>query len=240
MIYMKQGRVPASMCDSGAKLSPLALLQLEEDAVTELMGDLHIDGLTAMREYNAMWVFVKNTVQVFHRPAWREEYELRSFVSGHSAAKLLIDTELWSTAHSEPLFHARLEMCALDLETGRIRKAATVGVSDDMPCEEALPELSFTRFPRSSLTQLETVKVRSTNLDYCSHTNNIEYMRFILNTYTAKDFLELEIARIEIHYGNQTFEEDEIVIFKYSDMQADYFSLVSNGKTSVDCFLLWK
>ena len=68
------------MCDSGAKLSPLALLQLEEDAVTELMGDLHIDGLTAMREYNAMWVFVKNTVPGFHRPAWREEYELRSFV----------------------------------------------------------------------------------------------------------------------------------------------------------------
>ena len=54
MIYKKQGYVPASMCDSGAKLSLLALLQLEEDAVTELMGDLHIDGLTAMREYSAM------------------------------------------------------------------------------------------------------------------------------------------------------------------------------------------
>ena len=109
-----------------------------------------------------------------------------------------------------------------------------------MPCEEALPELSFTRFPRSSLTLLETVKVRSTNLDYCSHTNNSEYMRFIFNTYTAKDFLERVITGIEIHYGNQTFEGDEIAIFKHSDTQADYFSLVSNGKTSVDCFLLWK
>jgi hypothetical protein len=38
------------MCDGTTRLSALALLQLEEDAVTELMGDLHIDGITAMRE----------------------------------------------------------------------------------------------------------------------------------------------------------------------------------------------
>ena len=240
MIYTKTGRVPASMCDGTTNLSVLALLQLEEDAVTELMGDLHIDGITAMREYDAMWVFVKNSVRVFRRPAWREEYRLRRFVSGHSAAKLLIDTELFSIENNEPLFHARLELCALDLQTGRIRKASTVGVLNDLPCEEGFPELTFTRFPKCNSDLQETVKVRSTNLDYCSHTNNVEYLRFILNTYTAKTFAEREISGIEIHYGNQTFEDDEIAVFKYSDLQAEYFSLVSNDKTAVDCMLVWK
>ena len=103
------------------------------------MGDLHIDGITAMREYDAMWVFVKNTLRVFSRPNWREEYELRCFVSSHSTAKLLVDTELWSTSSNETLAHARLELCALDLQTGRIRKASTVGVSDEIPCESPLP-----------------------------------------------------------------------------------------------------
>jgi acyl-ACP thioesterase len=87
---------------------------------------------------------------------------------------------------------------------------------------------------------METVRVRSTNLDYCSHTNNIEYLRFILNTYAARTFEEREISRIEIHYGNQTFEGDEIAVFKHSDMQTEYFSLVSNGKTAVDCMIVWK
>ena len=75
MIYRKKDCVAASMCDGATKLSVLALFQLEQDAVTELMGELCIDGITAMREYDAMWVFVKNTLRVFRRPDWREEYE---------------------------------------------------------------------------------------------------------------------------------------------------------------------
>ena len=67
MIYRKNDRVAASMCDGSTKLSVLALFQLEEDAVTELMGELRIDGITAMREYDAMWVFVKNTLRVFRQ-----------------------------------------------------------------------------------------------------------------------------------------------------------------------------
>ena len=240
MIYRKTDRVAASMCDGATKLSVLALFQLEQDAVTELMGELRIDGITAMREYDAMWVFVKNTLRVFRRPDWREEYALRCFVSGHSSAKLLIDTELWSPAAGEPLAHARLELCALDLKTGRIRKAATVGVSGDIPCEKPLPDLSFTRFPKDDLTTLETVKVRSTNLDYCSHTNNIEYLRFILNTYRAERFMEHEIEQVEIHYGNQTFEDDEIKIAKHGDRQTDYFSLLSHDSSAVECRIVWR
>ena len=54
MIYRKNDRVAASMCDGATKLSVLALFRLEQDAVTELMGELRIDGITAMREYDAI------------------------------------------------------------------------------------------------------------------------------------------------------------------------------------------
>ena len=64
MLYTKQSYVPASMCDAETKLSTIAVFQVVEDAVTELMGNLHIDGITAMREYDAMWVFVKNCIRI--------------------------------------------------------------------------------------------------------------------------------------------------------------------------------
>ncbi len=240
MIYTKRGSVPASMCDAGTKLSPLALFQLEEDAVTELMARLRIDGITAMREYGAMWVFVKNTLRVLRRPAWQEEYELRSFVSAHSAARLVIDTELRAPGSGEALARARLELCALDLQSGRIRKAAEVGVAEDMPCETPLPELAFSRFPRAGFTPLESVRVRSTNLDYCSHTNNIEYLRFLLNTYRARDFLEREVRQIEIHYENQTFEDDELQLSRARDGERDHFLLTARGSTAAACMIAWE
>ncbi len=239
MIYKRTGTVSASMCDPKTKLSPLSAFQLVEDAVTELMGDLHIDGLTAMREYGAMWVFVKNIIHIYHRPEWRDTYELRSFISGHSAAKLLIDTEIVTT-DGLPIVHSRLELCALDLQSGSIRKASTVGVQPDTPTETPLPDLKFRRFPKDGLTSLETVTVRATNLDYCSHTNNVEYVRFLLNTYSAKHLLDNEIEQIEIHYGQQTFEGDSLQISKSCTDTSDLFAIHSDKGPAVECRIDWK
>ena len=238
MIYQRNDYVPASMCDGGVKLSLIAVFQLVQDAVTETMGEFHIDGVTAMREYGAMWVFVKNRIQIFHLPRWREKFETRCYISKVTAAKLMIDTEMRSLS-GEPLMVSRLELCALDLKEGKIRKTDTVGVRQDMVGGEPLPDISFVRFPRTEAEMLESVTVRSTNLDYCFHTNNIEYVRFILNTYPAKELLEREISGLEIHYGNQTHEGDVVSIGKIPMEEGDLFTLTSGGKTAAECMIYW-
>lgn len=240
IVYSKSGTVTASMCDSSTALSPLAILQLVEDGVTDLMGDLHIDGLTAMREYGAMWVFVKNVIRIYHRPSWRTPFVLHSFISGHSAAKLMIDTEILESAEMTPIAHSRLELCALDLQTGSIRKAATVGVDPNAPCEPALPDLKYSRFPKHDAKLLNTVRVQSTNLDYCSHTNNIEYFRFILNAYQASELANREADQIEIHYGRQTHEGDVLSVLKCQDGATDYFSICTDKDIAVECKVSWK
>ena len=240
MIYKRTGTVSASMCDAKTRMSPLSAFQLVEDAVTELMGDLHIDGLTAMRKYAAMWVFVKNIIHIYHRPEWRDTYELRSFISGHSAAKLLIDTEIVTADDNLPIVHSRLELCALDLQSGSIRKASTVGVQPDAPTEKPLPDLKFSRFPKDELIPLETVTVRATNLDYCSHTNNVEYVRFLLNTYSAECLQNNEIEKIEIHYGQQTFEGDSLQISRSRKAESDFFAIHSEKGPAVECRIDWK
>lgn len=228
------------MCDAKATLSPLASVQLVEDAVTELLGELHIDGITAMREYGATWVFVKTVIRFYQCPSWPESLEIRSFVSAHSAAKLFVDTEIISSADKTAVIHARLELCALDLTSGSIRKISSVGVEKDVPCETALPGLAFGRFPKSEAEVVETAVVRSTNLDYNFHTNNVEYLRFILNTYNAKRLAERDVGLIEIHYGCQTFEGDTIQIAKHTEGAKDYFRLQSKGKAAAECIIEWK
>ena len=240
MIYSKTGTVTASMCDGKVRLSNLAIFQLEEDAVTDLMGDLHIDGVTAMREYNAMWVFVKNVIRIYQRPEWRTALQIRAFISSHSAAKLLIDTEILAGEDLSPVARCRLELCALDMQTGSIRKASTVGIQEDTPCFQALPDLKYSRFQKQEKEDLSTLTVRSTNLDYCSHTNNIEYIRFMLNTYQARELLENEIEQVEVHYGKQTFEGDELTVSRHRASGEDYFSVSSKNGVAVDCLIKWK
>lgn len=240
MIYTKTSLVSASMCDAKATLSPLAAFQLVEDAVTEFLGELHIDGVTAMREYGATWVFVKTVIRFYQRPSWPEGLKIRSFVSAHSSAKLFVDTEIISSADKTAVIHARLELCALDLSSGSIRKASSVGVEKDAPCETALPDLAFDRFPKVEAEVMETAVIRSTNLDYNFHTNNVEYVRFILNAYNAKHLAERDIGQIEIHYGCQTFEGDTIQIAKHTEGVKDYFRLQSNEKVAAECIIKWK
>ena len=114
------------MCDGKLRLSATAADETVENAVTELMGDLGIDGIVAKEKYNAMWLIVKNNIRFLRRPSWREAFSVKCFISKHSSVKLNIDTFALNET-GEHLFEARTELCAIDLESGRPRKAESVG-----------------------------------------------------------------------------------------------------------------
>jgi acyl-CoA thioesterase FadM len=102
----------------------MGAFRIVEDMVTELMGDLRIDGVTCMKEYGAMWVFVRNRIEIPHQIEWMEEYTVTSYISSFSRVRLYIDTVMTGKDGSVALA-SRLELCAVDLETGKIRKAET-------------------------------------------------------------------------------------------------------------------
>lgn len=226
------------MCDTKLRLSPIAIFELIEDAASELMGELHIDGATAMREYNAMWVFSKNYIRIFRRPEWREHFEISSYISKHSPLRLFIDTELTSPG-GEPLMRSRLEICALDLTTGGLRKPPTLGFREEMEHPFPLPELDFMRFPKSAAQHIGTEKVRSMNLDYCGHTNNVEYVRFILNTFTSEELRAKEISCIEMNYRGQSYEGDTLGIERTAEPGTDTFFITRGDKTAAACRIEW-
>lgn len=64
MILNKKDRLPASFCGADVKLSVEGAFRIVEDMVTEIMGDQKIDGVTCMREYGGMWVFVRDRKSV--------------------------------------------------------------------------------------------------------------------------------------------------------------------------------
>ena len=77
------------------------------------------------------------------------------------------------------------------------------------------------------------MKVRSTNIDFCHHTNNIEYIRFLLNTYTVEQLENSIIKEIEIDYINQSFEGQILDIYKKTVGNKDIFEIKCQEKSIV-------
>ena len=237
MIYKKQQIVGSTQVGADANLSTIGLFGMVESAITEGMATLKIDGLTVKREYNAFWVFTRNHIKIFGKGLWGEVLSIQSFISNISLVKLDIDTVL-KKSDGSILAYSRCEMCPLDVATGRIRRMSSVGVNETIVAETPLADVTFEKFFDDNLPLVDTVTVRSTNVDFSQHCNNVEYLRFILNTYTVSEIVNKPIKEIEVNYVSQSYEGDTLSVHKTTSNNCDYFALKKSDQTVIKCVIV--
>lgn len=226
-------KISASMVASNAKLSTIGAFQIIQDAVTEFMGALKVDGITVRQKYNAFWVFVKTRAKFFKSLGWGDEYSVTAFFSSMSLAKLYTDVEVRDKS-KDLVFYARVELCVLDIPTQRIKKIASVGIDESM-LTPATEEIVFGRPDETALAPVEQVKVRSTNIDHSHHTNNLEYLRFIMNTYSVAELEKKRIKEMEVVYASQSYENDALDVLKAEYKDRDLIVLQKDGKPVIKC-----
>ena len=122
-----------------------------------------------------------------------------------------------------------MELCALDLQSGKIRRVSTVGVDESIPTENPETDLSFSKFDAENLPETAQVKINYTNIDFAGHTNNKEYIRFMLNTYSVRELEERPIKEMDIVYINQTYENDVLTVEKNSGKDRDIIAIKKDG-----------
>ena len=235
MRLIKTDRLAASSCGADVKLSVEGAFRIVEDMVTELMGDQHIDGVTCMREYGGMWVFVRNRIEMPQQLGWMEEYTATSYISSFSKIRLYIDTVLQKADGSMAL-RSRLELCAVDLGTGKIRKSESVGVGEKTPAEEPLFEIAYTKEKPVRGDLIDEVTVRSADIDYCHHTNNVAYVRYFVDQIGVDDLIEQPVKAIEVQYAAQTHEGDRLGIYRCSSENEAYI-IEKDGIKVVSCII---
>ena len=235
MRLIKKDRLTASSCGADVKLSVEGAFRIVEDMVTELMGDQHIDGVTCMREYGGMWVFVRNRIEMPQPLAWMDEYTATSYISSFSKIRLYIDTVLQKADGSIAL-KSRLELCAVDLETGKIRKSESVGVGEKTPAEEPMFEISYTKEKPVRGDLIDEITVRSADIDYCHHTNNVAYVRYFVNQIGVDDLIENPVKAIEVQYVAQTHEGDRLSMY-HCDSENEAYMIEKDGSKVVSCII---
>lgn len=237
MIYTKQQIVGSSVVGADAKLSAMGIFQIVADAIGECMGQLQLDGVTVKREYNAFWVFTKNCIKIMSEANWGETVTVESFISNVSVAKMDVDTAIKS-AQGQLIAYSSCEMCVLDVETGRIRRTSSVGIDGSVAIEQRQAEIVFDKFDDCNLPLVNMETVRLTNIDSNKHCNNVEYMRFLLNTYTVADVLARPIKQIQVDYVNQSYEGDVLSSYKSSTDVCDLLAIKKDGQTVVKCKII--
>ena len=236
MKLVKKDRLAASSCGADVKLSVEGAFRIVEDMVTELMGDQHIDGVTCMREYGGMWVFVRNRIEMPQPLNWMDEYTATSYISSFSKIRLYIDTVLQKADGSIAL-KSRLELCAVDLETGKIRKSESVGVGEKTPAEESVFEIAYTKEKPVRGDLIDEITVRSADIDYCHHTNNIAYVRYFMNQIGVDDLIEHPVRAIEVQYAAQTHEGDRLNMYR-CDSENEAYMIEKDGAKVVSCIMV--
>lgn len=229
MRLIKHEKVRSGMTDTSANLSVIGFFEIAEEAVTELMGELKIDGITVKKAYSAVWVFTKSKLKILGNIAWNDQYTVVSFISGVTGVSIDINVEIVDEAE-ELCGCLKVELCALDLQSGKIRKVSTVGVDGSIKVETPKADISFARFNAENLSEAEQVQVKYTNLDFVGHTNNKEYIRFVLNTYSVREMEKRPIKEMDIVYMNQTYEDDILTVLKSSDGDSDIIAIQKDGK----------
>ena len=228
--------MPASCCGADVKLSVEGAFRIVEDMVTELMGDQHIDGVTCMREYGGMWVFVRNRIEMPEQLGWMDDYTVTSYISSFSKIRLYIDTII-ERADGTVCLKSRLELCAVDLETGKIRKSETVGVGDRTPPEDTLFDISYSKEKPVKADIIDEIVVRSTDIDYCRHTNNISYVRYFMNQYRTEDLIDNPVRSIEVQYAAQTHEGDKLELYRCDTENEEAYVIELDGSKVVSCII---
>lgn len=144
--------------------------------------------------------------------------------------RVSIDIDVEIKNKSDELYaYLRVELCALDLQSGKIRRVSTVGVDDSIQAETPETDLSFSKFDAENLPEVAQVKIKYTDIDFAGHTNNKEYIRFMLNTYSVRDIEERPIKEMDIVYVNQTYENDILTVQKDSDKDRYIIAIQKDG-----------
>lgn len=238
MIYKKKQTTYTSRAGANTEMSLIGAVQIIEDSICEYFKALGIDEITLKTKYNIIWVFTRNSVSFEKSLKWDDDFEVSCAITEKTPAKLVVDTVL-KDKMGEIAVQSKTEICLVDLALFRLKRIDSTFLGEDFSPETALSNVCFIRpnMPDFS-TCVSTVIVPSSAIDYCGHVNNVEYIRFILNTYSAQH-LKRRVKRFDICYISQSLEGERLDIYKSSKGEEDIFEIKSSERNIARCRIIF-
>lgn len=213
--YKNEYKVGYTTVDSNLNLSLLGCATIIQDMVTELFEYLETDNRRIKDENNAVWVLTKLKIHFEKYPIWKQNIQATFFITNKSKIRVQNNTKVEDETGSI-LFVAKQESCPLDLTSRRIRKIETIRFPLDLEIKKPILEEDFEKLNNDFRQEniVGTREVYYSDTDYSKHTNNVSYVRFIMNMINSEILNNNIITDFEISYINESKEGQLLDIYR--------------------------
>lgn len=233
--YKKEDIISYSECDKKIRLGLVNIFNLAEDVSTEYYGTFKSDNITLRKENNAAWVYTKISIFINKIPKWGEKILCRGYTIVHTKIKTRVEIDI-TDSKGNMLITIVQESCPIDLDTRKIRKLETVSYPQDMENQETAIEKPFLRltsqFEEKDYVYSQTVK--ACDIDYTNHTNNVMYIKYILNSFNSDFWNNKEIENFEVFYLKESKEGNKLKIYRKQIDKNTIEFLIKNEETNVE------
>ena len=213
--YEKEFILHYSEIDSSARFSLVSSLNYIQNMSTEYFAKMKTDNFTLSTQNNAVWVITKTKIKFIKIPVWQDKIKIRIYSVRVSNIRYNVEIS-FENEDGEILVLGKQEYCAMDVETRRARKIETISFPRDLEVEDEKYTDEYIRL-RDDFKDIKSsysLKISSQDIDFSKHTNNVVYVRYLMNMFPC-DFLEKHpIKDFEIHYISESKENQILEIYK--------------------------
>ena len=232
--YKRDFLISYTGLDSKAEFNLVYAIEFVQNMMTEYFESFKSDNLRIKKTNNAAWVMTKTKLKFSGNAGWLDTIKARGYTTKNTPIRSYTESVFY-TQNKKLLFFAKQEYAAIDLTTRRPRKISTIDYPTDMEYEKSINEMPFLRlsYEFNEKDFVYNQKVYYSDIDFSNHTNNVMYVRYLLNTLTSKFFNEHQVDEFEIHYIHESGEGDVLSIYKKETDNNHIEFLIKNNENEV-------
>ena len=225
-------KIKTSDCDYDSLLSYPDVFAMFMDMATLQSRLFHYDA-SVLTPRGLFWVTSKSKARIFRRPAEGETVELSTWPEKPNRIRGRRNYTI--EQGGKRLAEGTTEWVVIDRNTGRFYMLDDLyGKDFEFYPERVMPEDFRRFFTEFSGEPFAKYTVRSVDIDFEGHMNNVAYIRALFGLFSRKELEALAPSEIEVQYKVSCYEGDEL--FWYRQESDDGLELCAKSKDGTAVF----
>lgn len=236
-VLTKEQTILPSGCGRDAKMRMSSLMDVFMDAAMEHAEILGV-GISDYRPKNLFWVASKNKIRFYRTPRMTERVNVSTWPEAPGNLKCIRDYEM--KAGDEILAVGKTEWVVIETVGKKPQSTKDVYPADFEFCDKIAIVEPFERIGKLEGEIFGEYTVRSVDIDYGGHMNNVAYIRALEGLFSCDELDGYGFIDLEIHYRQSCFEGDTIKFFKKEENGRIYFKVTASDDAVIAYAILTK